>query len=127
MEPARRILLVDDEASILFAFSQYLKAPGMEIDTAETSEAALSLIEKKDYRAMVVDLRLTGATTLEGYEIIRRLKKLRPDCMVIVVTAYGGPEIMETLELLGVDLYFEKPVSPKVIKDALSREGVYQR
>jgi DNA-binding NtrC family response regulator len=126
MEHTRRILLVDDESSILFAFSQYLKAPGLEIDTAETSEAALCFIAKNDYRAVVVDLRLTGATTLEGFEIIRRVKELRPGCVVITVTAYGGPEIIENLQRLGSDFYFEKPVSPKVIKDVLTRKGVYQ-
>jgi DNA-binding response OmpR family regulator len=116
---------VDDESAILFAFSQYLKSPGVEIDTADTADKAMALIETNDYRAAVVDLRLTGATTMEGCDIIMRLKRRPAACAVMVVTAYGGREIKETVKGLGADYYFEKPVSPKVIRDTLKQLSVY--
>jgi DNA-binding NtrC family response regulator len=125
MNPTRRILLVDDETSILFAFSQYLKAPGVEIDTAETGDQANALIEKNEYCAAVVDLRLTGAIALEGLKVIQALKKRYPRCTVVVVTAYGGVEIRNDVERVGADFYYEKPTSPKVVRDALLQRGVY--
>jgi DNA-binding response OmpR family regulator len=125
MDAFQRILLVDDEAAILFAFSQFLKAPGVMIDSAETVEKAVGLITSNDYRAAVVDLRLTGATSMEGCDIIRLIKQRRPSTTIVVVTAYGGEEIRETVVRLGADFYFEKPISPKVIRETLKNRGVY--
>ena len=125
MDASRRILLVDDEAAILFAFSQFLGAPGITIDTAETVDKAVGFITANDYCAAVVDLRLTGATTMEGCDIIRLIKERRPSTTVVVVTAYGGEDIRETVVRLGADFYFEKPVSPKVIRETLKNRGVY--
>jgi len=125
MGQKRRILLVDDETSILFAFSQFLKTQDVEIDTAETAEQANALIEKNEYAAAVVDLRLTGAVTMEGFLIIQTLKRRCPHCKVMVVTAYGGAEIRSDVERMGADFYFEKPVSPKVIRETLKKHGIY--
>ena len=125
MHSPRRILLVDDETSILFAFSQYLKTSGIEIDTAETLSQADTLIQKYEYAGAVVDLRLTGATTLEGFKVVQMIRERYPRCTTVVVTAYGGAEIRKDIERAGADYYFEKPVSPKVVRDVLQERGVY--
>ncbi len=125
MNMVRRLLIVDDEPAILFAFSQFLKAPAVLIETAETADEAMSLINRLSFDAAIVDLRLTGATTLEGWDVIRHLKGKQSLCTILVVTAFGGDEIKENVRRLGADYYFEKPVSPEKLKETLTLKGIY--
>jgi DNA-binding response OmpR family regulator len=119
-----RILLVDDEEAILFAFKKVLSAPSVTVDTAQTLKEALSLIQLKSYSAVIADLRLTGAEAIEGFEVIREAKRMQTDCKVIVVTAYGGNGTQEKVVQLGADCYFEKPVSPQKVKEMLQSKGI---
>jgi len=121
----KRILIVDDETAILFAFGQILKAPGVEIDKAASAEEAYDLIAANRYEAAVADLRLSGATNIEGFEVVRRIKETQPACKVIVVTAYGGDDTKKKVQELGADTYIEKPISPQHIKELLRKMGAY--
>jgi DNA-binding response OmpR family regulator len=124
MTTIKRLLIVDDEPAILFAFSQYLKSPSLCIETAETAEAALGLIDQRTFDAAIVDLSLAGAAQLAGLDIVRRLKERHPACLVLVVTAFAGDEIKGSISRAGADLYFEKPVSPEKIKETLALKGI---
>ena len=119
-----RILLVDDEEAILFAFKKVLSTPSMVVDTAQTFSEALKLLEYKSYMAVVADLRLTGAATKEGFEVIREAKRIQSDCRVIMMTAYGENGTREKVAQLGADLFLEKPVSPQKVKEILQSLGV---
>jgi DNA-binding response OmpR family regulator len=124
MKPPHRVLFIDDEASILFAFSQYLKSPTIIIETASTLEEAADLLKQRAYGAVIADLRLTGTTNIEGYEVVRQARRLQPSCKIVVVTAYGGDDIKKTVHELGADYYFEKPISPQKIKEVLAQHGI---
>ena len=63
--------------------------------------------------------RLTNSTEMEGLEIIRFTKEKQPECKLIVLTAYGEKDTKEKVHALGADFYFEKPVSPKNIKEII--------
>jgi DNA-binding response OmpR family regulator len=121
----KRVLLVDDEEAILFAFRQMLKAASVEIDTASTLDDSKRLLMEKNYHAVIADLRLTGANNIEGFEVVKAARTLRPKAVIIVVTAYGGDETKQRVFDLGADFYLEKPVSPLRIKEILSHSGVY--
>ncbi|MDD5674465.1 MAG: response regulator [Chitinivibrionales bacterium] len=122
---ANRLLLVDDEEAIVFAFSQLLKAPNLQIDTATSLQDAVNHLKNNNYSAVIADLRLSGSTNLEGYDVIREARATQADCIIIIVTAYGGEDTAKTVSQLGADYYFEKPVSPKTIKDLLKSKAVY--
>lgn len=119
-----RILIVDDEEAILFAFKKVLSGPSITVDTAQTFAEALNLLQFKSYTAVIADLRLTGAETKEGFEVIREAKRIQSDCRVLVVTAYGGNGTLEKVNQLGADSYLEKPVSPQKVKEVLQSLGV---
>ena len=121
----RRVLLVDDEEAILFAFAQLLKAQDVQIDIASNMQDAITLLEKNDYLAVVADLRLSGSSDLEGYQVVRKARESNPASIIIVVTAYGGEETQQKVMDLGADYYFEKPVSPNAIKELLQSKAVY--
>jgi DNA-binding response OmpR family regulator len=122
----KRILLIDDEEVITFGFAKVLKEPGVEVDTAQTVEVAGALIGAHQYDAAIVDLSLSSATEMEGFELIRRLRSCQDNCKIIVMTAYGGNGFRKQAIDLGADLFFEKPMEPEDIKGSLETFGIYK-
>lgn len=120
----KRILLVDDESSILFAYKKVLQRPDVIIDAVESKEEAIDLLSEKDYQAAILDLRLHGSTGEEGFELIELIRKNHNCLKIIMITAYGNPEIKDKAYKLGADFYFEKPVSTKIIRNALENAGI---
>jgi len=120
----QRILFVDDEKSLLFASKKLLTGDQIEVDTAETKEKALAMIDKNEYDVVIADIRLTGVFGKEGLDILRYVKEHNPQTHVILITGYGSPEIGKKAIALGAAYYFDKPVSHFVLKDALKKLGI---
>jgi DNA-binding response OmpR family regulator len=115
-----RMLVVEDEEALLFGFRRLFRTPEMEIDTAGTFAEAQSLILKNVYKLVVTDLRLGGSDIMEGFEVIRAAKEAHPETVVIAMTAFGDVALRDKVLGLGADYYFEKPISPKLIKEVLA-------
>jgi DNA-binding NtrC family response regulator len=114
-----RVLVVDDEPAFLLGFKKLLQSPDMVIDTTETFEEAISLLDEHNYTAVIADIRLTGVLREEGLDILKYIKEQYPCTKVIMITGYGGTEVMERAMFLGADYYFEKPVPLDMLKNAL--------
>jgi DNA-binding NtrC family response regulator len=123
----KRILLVDDEPAIIFAFGKVLKADEVEVDTAGSAEGAVELLNRNHYEALVVDLRLTGVDDMDGLGVVSEASSVQSDCKIVVMTAYGGEDIRNQVFTRGADYYMEKPVSASRIKEALRDMGVYSQ
>jgi len=104
--PKARILAVDDESVILDSFRKMLVMGGYSIDTVEYGPEALGLIRKNDYDFVFTDLKMPG---MDGVEVTKSVKHLRPDIDVIVITGYATIETaVETVKVGAMD-YVEKP------------------
>lgn len=104
--PKARILAVDDEQIILDSFRKILVLAGFSIDTVERGSEALGLIRKNDYDFVFTDLRMPE---IDGVEVTKAVKHLRPDIDVIVITGYASIETaVETVKYGAVD-YIQKP------------------
>lgn len=108
----RRILIVDDEESTLFVYSRLLQRLNAPIDVVRTIEEAEQVLGENDYGVVLTDLRLTGAVSEEGLDVLRRAREKSPSPEVIVITGYGCPSAMTKAFTLGAAYYFEKPVRP---------------
>ena len=85
-----RILVVDDEVGIRKGCRRILRAEGHEVMLAETAEAGLkALREQGDVDVALVDLRMPG---MGGLEFLPLAKKLAPQMVCIVITAYATLE-----------------------------------
>ncbi len=105
-EPKARILAVDDEAIILDSFRKILVVAGYSIDTVEKGREALGLIRKHDYDFVFTDLKMPE---MDGLEVTKAVKHLRPDIDVIVITGYASIETaVETMKYGAMD-YVQKP------------------
>jgi CheY-like chemotaxis protein len=104
--PKARILAVDDEEIILNSFRKVLVYAGYSIDTVEKGAEALGLIRRNDYDFLFTDLKMPG---MDGVELTKAVKHLRPDIDVIVITGYASIETaVETVKVGAMD-YVEKP------------------
>lgn len=104
-----RLLIVDDEEAILFAMREYFLLRGFDVDCACQKEEALGLLARERYAALVADLRLTGSQSMEGFELAEKVRKRWPSIPIILLTAYGTPQIEAASRAQGVDVLLHKP------------------
>ncbi|MBI3601018.1 MAG: response regulator, partial [Nitrospinae bacterium] len=102
-----RILVIDDEDSIRFTFENFLSDEGYEVVTAPNYEKAISAISEKDFDVVFTDIVLEGTT---GIDVLREVKKISPNCPVIMIT--GAPDAKTASEALrlGAYDYLFKPI-----------------
>ncbi len=104
--PKARILAVDDEEIILDSFRKILVLAGYSIDTVERGSEVLGLIRQNDYDFVFTDLRMPE---MDGVEVTKAVKHLRPDIDVIVITGFASIETaVETVRFGAID-YIQKP------------------
>ena len=104
--PKAKILCVDDEEVILSSFRKILVLDGYSIDTVETGQEALGLIQTHHYDFVFTDLKMPE---MDGVEVTKSVKHLRPDIDVIIITGYASVETaVETMKYGAMD-YVQKP------------------
>jgi DNA-binding NtrC family response regulator len=123
--PEPGILIVDDEKNIRLTMSQTLTPLGYEVNTAVNGEDALKQLAEKDFRLILLDLKMPG---VDGMEVLREVVNLRPDIRIIIVSAHGTVEnAVETIKLGAVD-FIQKPFAPKeirhIVQEVLDRDKI---
>ena len=105
-----RLLVVDDEAAIRFALSEYFRGSGWTVDAASEKEEAEALLSCTEYAVVIADLRLTGIYGVEGLDIIQWSRHLHPATRVVLLTGNGTPEIEAEARRRGADAFLHKPL-----------------
>ncbi len=109
-KPRIKLLVIDDEEPILFAVKEYLGALGFEVDGASEAEEAEALLTHVRYGLVIADLRLSGIHGTEGLRIVSYARERCPWARIIVLTAYGSPEVEKEAYRLGADRFLHKPM-----------------
>lgn len=123
-DPKARILAVDDEAIILDSFRKILVVAGYSIDTVEKGREALGLILKNDYDFVFTDLKMPE---MDGLEVTKAVKHLRPDIDVIVITGYASIETaVETMKFGAMD-YVQKPFTEDELINFFSKSLIKRK
>ena len=102
----RRILVADDDADIRHLLKTFLEEESYEVSEAPNGEEALEGIREGGYDLVLLDMRLPGMT---GLDVLRQLREKQGDVPVILMTAYGSPNIAIQASSLGVYDYITKP------------------
>jgi two-component system alkaline phosphatase synthesis response regulator PhoP len=107
-----RILIVDDEPSIVLALGDELIFEGFDVESAADGPTALEKAREFRPDVMLLDLALPG---LNGFEVCRQIRPLMPDLWIIIVSVRGD-EVDRVMGLeLGADDYVTKPFSLREI------------
>ena len=102
----KRILIVDDEATIRMSLVEALGAEGYQVADAETGEEALVQCRDETFDLLVTDLRLPG---ISGLELLKALRTQHQRLPVILMTAYGDVDTAVAAMRLGAYDYITKP------------------
>lgn len=104
-----RILIVDDEELIVQAMRKYFTGLGYAVDSAYELEEAQALLGHYKYDLVIADLRLTGIGGVEGLQIVADVHQKCSSTRVILLSAYGTPEIERESYQRGADAFLHKP------------------
>jgi len=105
----KHVLIVEDEKTVQLTLLDGLRKYEKEfrVLTAENGVVAKEVLEKLPVDLVVTDLKMPG---MDGFELLSLIRKNHPYIPVIVMTAFGNPELEKWLESVGIFAYLEKPV-----------------
>ena len=114
------LLIVDDEANVLFTLKLVLEEDGYDITTASTCAEALKLIHNAHrFDAILTDLRMEKEDI--GLELAEAAAKLRPRPVIMIFTGYGSITNARGALDVPVDYFAMKPLDLDEVKGALHR------
>ena len=118
----KRLLIVDNEPTIVFALKRYFRRNGFVVDCATELEEAEALVTYTPYDLVIADLSLTANGSTEGLEIIRYIRSVtRGGARLILLTAYGTPAVEQEAYRRGADAILQKPRPLAEIADVATR------
>ncbi len=106
MKSAVSILIVDDEEMMRSLLEKILGREGYKIKTAEDGVAALDVLRSEKIDIIISDMKMPR---MNGFELLKIVKKEHPQIGVIIMTAYGDTYTVKDALLLGADEYMTKP------------------
>jgi DNA-binding response OmpR family regulator len=113
----RSVLIVDDEKNIRLTLAMALEKLNLPVDTALNGKEALTKLAERSYALMLLDLRMPG---MDGMEVLKRVRELRPEVKVVIITAWGSIDAaVEAMKLGAVD-FLQKPFDAEDVRALVS-------
>ena len=122
-EQQAKILIVDDEKIVRESLFHWFEEEGYIVDTAESGEAALKKFDKGKYDLLLLDMKMPG---MSGLELLKKIKEIDPDAIVILITAFASVPTAITALKDGAYDYVTKPVDPDELAH-LVRKAIEQK
>jgi len=114
-----RILIVEDERAIQLALSGLLRREGYEVEVAGSGEEALGKLAAAPYDLVLTDLALGRGAS--GMDVLKGAKRLRPETVVVMITAHGSEKIAVEAMKNGAEDYVPKPFDNDEIRLVVQR------
>lgn len=102
----RKILIIDDEASVRKSLAVLLGNAGYQVETAETGEVALEVMKEASFDLFLIDLQFPGTS---GIDILQNIRKEKPEADCVVLTGYGSIEASVEAMKAGATDFITKP------------------
>ncbi len=109
---AFRILVVDDELVVRDSLKEWLEDEGFRVDTAESGTETLDKLREEAFNLVLLDIKMPG---IDGVEVLKRTKEMRPDLPVVMMTAYATVETAVEAMKIGALEYLMKPFDPDTL------------
>jgi two-component system response regulator AtoC len=103
---ALRVLLIDDEENIRNSLSIVLHQEGYDVEAVTDGREGIARLDCEIYDIIVTDLRMPGA---DGMMVLEEVKRIHPETLVIVMSAYGSTELAIEAVKRGAADYIAKP------------------
>jgi two-component system, NtrC family, response regulator AtoC len=113
-----KILIVDDEMLLRNFLAETLRRKNMDVMTAENGTKAISLLKDNIFDMVITDMKMPDMT---GIDVLKKVKELSPNTLVVVITAFGSIENAVDAMKLGAFNYLIKPFSPDTIEAVIEK------
>ena len=115
---ANRILVVDDEPLLVQLMLKLFQSMDLECEGYNNPHMALEAFIKHPFPLMITDIQMPG---MNGLELLKEVREIRPDCKVIMVTGYGEKEnVLESMRM-GASDFLEKPMEMALLRSSVER------
>jgi DNA-binding NtrC family response regulator len=114
----RSILVVDDDAEVLESLADALAGAGLSVQVADSGESALGCLNDVPADVVLTDVRMPG---MGGLELLRRLRKSRPEMDVIVMTAFDDLPTVSNAMREGAADFLVKPLDLRQLRAVIDR------
>jgi len=119
----KKVLIVDDEERVVQSIAGVLEDEGLRVATARSGEEAIGTFQREEPDVTLLDIWMPG---MDGIEVLKRLKWIAPDCLVIMISGHATISTAMTAVKLGAFDFIEKPLSLDLllmtIRRALGRQ-----
>ncbi|MFC1782066.1 response regulator [Planctomycetota bacterium] len=112
----RRILVIDDEPTILESCKRIFAERDFDVETAASAKEGLERAMRGYFDCALIDLKLPD---MDGMEIIRNTREKRSSMPVLIITGYGTDDSAAEASRLGVSAYINKPFTPEQLVEAV--------
>jgi DNA-binding NtrC family response regulator len=112
------ILLIEDEEILRVSLARELARAGHDVDAHERPASALAAIARRDFDAVITDIRMPG---MNGFDLLEELERLRPDVPVVFMTAYATVRDAVRAIRMGAFDYLTKPFEVEELLVLLQR------
>jgi CheY-like chemotaxis protein len=113
---SQRILIVDDDQNVCEVLSKILSLRGYEVDSVYDGPTALELIQHRDYGLALIDYRMPG---MDGVELYRRIRELRPSLVGVFVTGFPTIDTVYPAIAVGVERVIPKPAGSNELLEVI--------
>ena len=107
-----KLLIIDDDVDTCFLLSSYFNELGFQSEYSFRGEGGLKLVREKHFDVLLCDYRLPDK---DGFEILKEIRKIRPDLPVIIITGYSDVKTAVNVIKYGAFDYVTKPILPEEI------------
>lgn len=108
-EYSPRVLIVDDEKGLRIGTQRLLEMEGYSVETAENGTEGIEKGTKNDFDLAVIDLKMPD---IDGLQVLTEIKKVRPNTVCLIATAYASYETAIESTRIGAYGYIPKPFTP---------------
>jgi DNA-binding NtrC family response regulator len=113
-----RVLIVDDEEIVRESLGGWLGKDGYTVSIAPDGAAAIDLLRKEPFAIVLADLKMPG---IDGLQVLEEAKRLQPDAVVVIMTAYATVDTAVSAMKLGAYDYLVKPFDPEELSSMLEK------
>ncbi|MBU2647320.1 response regulator [bacterium] len=117
MEKPISVLMVDDEVQFRETTSRILQKKGYQTTMAASGEEAVAIIEKTHHDVVILDIKMAG---MDGLEALKKIKTLRPETRVIMLTGHGTIQSARESLTSGAADYLNKPCDISLLSQKIN-------